>query len=256
MSRTERFEVEGSPRVYLRLPAGEARVVAGDEGVITIRLDGRESVLGRFVVARRGDQVVVEPDGGRLGRWSRVDVEIQVGTGADIHARLASGDVDIAIPIAQLTVESGAGDVKARGVGGDARIRTASGDIVAGPVDGRLDAATAAGDIRIEAVVGGAALKTASGDIAIGEAGGEFTAHSASGDITLRRFLGDSFDAKTMSGDVHLGLIAGRRFAVNFSSLSGDIRTDFPVGEGSPEGRAARLTVRTMSGDIVVRATP
>ena len=75
--RTERFEVTGVPRLFIRLPAGEARVVAGKDGVVEVRLAGREATLERFLVEERGGQIVVEPDGGRVGRWSGVDVEIR-----------------------------------------------------------------------------------------------------------------------------------------------------------------------------------
>lgn len=251
--RIERFEIDGRPRVFVRLPAGEARVVAGEEGVVEIRLTGRESAIERFAVTRRGDQIVIEPDGGRLGRWTGIDVEIRVGAGADIHARLAAGDVAVSTEVGSLTVEAGAGDVAADSITGDARIKTASGDVTAGSIGGRLDVAAASGDVRVRVVAGDVDAKTASGDVEIGEVAGAFVGHSASGDIEVARFLGDRFEVKTLSGDVHVGVTEGRRFTVDFSSLSGDVRTDFPVSDSRPSGGAARLAAKTMSGDIVVR---
>lgn len=217
-------------------------------------MSGRDTVLDRFVVALRGGQVVIEPEaGGRMGRWSGVDVEIRVGSGAAIHARLAAGDVTIGTDIASLTVEAGSGDVSANEITGDARIKTASGDIAASTVGGRLDVVAASGDIRVREVVGDVSAKTASGDITLGSVAGSVSAHSASGDIEVGRFGGDSFEAKTLAGDVRLGVTAGRTFAVDFASLSGDVRTDFPVSTGGASGTTARLAVKTMSGDIVVR---
>lgn len=251
--RTERFQIDGAPRVFLRLPAGEARVLAGEEGVIEIRMSGRDTVLDRFVVALRGDQVVVEPEAGRMGRWSGIDVEIKVGQGADIHARLAAGDVSIGTDIASLTVEAGAGNVSAGDVAEDARIKTASGDVTAASVGGRLEVVAASGDIRVGSVGGDVSAKTASGDIQFARVGGSVSAHSASGDIEVSRFEGREFDAKTLAGDVRLGVPGGRTFAVDLSSLSGDVSTDFPVSSGSGSGVTARLTIRSMSGDIAVR---
>ena len=48
MTRVERFDVEGQPRVYLRLPAGEARVLAGDDGVVRMSsaISGMADVKG------------------------------------------------------------------------------------------------------------------------------------------------------------------------------------------------------------------
>lgn len=251
--RTERFQIQGPPRVFLRLPSGEARVVAGTEGAIEIQMTGRDDVLERFVVALRGDQVVVEPESGRMGRWSGVDVEIRVGAGAEIHARLAAGDVAISTEIGSLTVEAGAGDVTAGDVSSDARIKTASGDVSATKVGGRLDVVAASGDVRVREVGGDVTVKTASGDIVLGEVRGSVSAHSASGDIEVGGFSGDIFEARTLAGDVRLGVIGGRTFSVDLSSLSGDVRTDFPVDPGGDSSGVARLAVKTMSGDIVIR---
>ena len=250
--RIELFAIEGPPRVFLRLPAGEARVLSGEEGVVEVHMSGRNSALERFEVALRGDQVVIEPETGRIGRWSGIDVEIRVGAGADIHARLAAGDVDITTAIETLAVEAGAGDVETTTIAGDARIKTASGDISADSVGGRLDVVAASGDVRIGRVGGDVSVKTASGDIRIDEVEGSVSVHSASGDIDVPRFLGDQFEAKTLSGDVRLGVTSGRTFSVDLSSLSGDVLTDFPVSADGGGG-AARLAVKSMSGDIVVR---
>ena len=252
--RVETFEITGTPRIFLRLPAGAARVVAGEDGVVEVRMSGRDAALERFLVEERGGQIVIEPEGGRIGRWAGVDVEIRLGTGADIHTRLASGDVTVNTEIAALVVESGSGDVAVGAVTGDVKIKTASGDIKVGSVGGRLDVAAASGDVRVGSISQDVVAKTASGDIDIGQVAGSIVAHSASGDIEVERFTGDLFQAKTLSGDVRFGLTAGRSFAVEFQSLSGDVRTGFPVDSGGPStGTTARLSVTTMSGDIVVR---
>ncbi len=252
--RVERFDVVGVPQVFLRLPAGEARVVTGEEGVVEVRMSGRDSTIERFLIERRGGEIVIEPEtGGRLGRWSGVDVEIRVGQPPAITARLASGDITIAAAAESLMIQTGAGDVVAGDVHRDAKMKTASGDIRINDVRGRLEVAAASGDVRAHKVEGGVAAKTAAGDIVVGEAGGSVSAHSASGDIEIERFVGESVNARTLSGDVRLGVTAGRRFSVSFQTLSGDVRTDFPVSPDKPDGATARLSVKTMSGDIVVR---
>jgi len=252
MIRSERFEVDGPPNVFVRLPAGDARVVAGAADIVEIHLDGQESALERFTIARRGEQIVIEPEGSRFGRWAGVDVEVCVGPGALVHARLASGDLEVATAIAALTVEVGSGDVRAGSVDGDVKVKTASGDVHIDRIGGRLDVASASGELRVGSVVGSAGVKTASGDITVGSAQ-DVSAHSASGDITVERFEGDDFTAKTLSGDVRIAVTGGRRFSVDFATLSGEVRTDFPVDDTRSSGGAARLSVKTMSGDIVVR---
>lgn len=251
--RIERIEIEGRPDVFVRLPAGEARVVAGVDGVVEVVMVGRDTVLDRFTVTRRGGQVVVEPQSGRMGRWSAVDVEIRVGADAAIHTRLAAGDVIVTTPIDVLVVEAGSGDVTAQVVQTDARIKTASGDVSVVEVGRRLDAAAASGMIRVETVGGNVNAKTASGDISLGAVTGSVVAHSASGDVEVARFDGDGFEAKTLAGDVRIGVVPGRTFSVDFSSLSGEVITDFPVSSGGSTRGSTRLSVKTMSGDIVVK---
>lgn len=253
--RYEKFESTGTPRIGLRLPAGEARVVPGPAGIVEIRLTGNEATIGRFLVEDRGGEIVIEPEsGGGVGRWSGAAIEIRVGSPAAIRARLAAGDVVVAMPAESLAVDAASGDVVAEDISGDVKVKTASGDIRLGAVQGRLDVAAASGDIFVRSVAGDVTAKSASGDIEIGEAAGAVSAHSASGEIAVRRLTGDSFNAKTLSGDVQLGVASGRRFSVSFQSLSGDVRTDFPVSSDSVQTTTARLVVKTMSGDIVVRA--
>lgn len=251
--RIEDFTSQDPPRISLRLPAGEARFVPGEAGRVEIRMSGRPATIDRFRVEQRGNEIIIEPEpGSRVGRWSGIDVEIKIAAAAEIKARLAAGDVVVAVPVASLIVEAGAGDIRVGPVDGAVKLKTASGDIRIAEVGGRLDLAAASGDLRVGVARSEVNAKTAAGDIAIEDARADVTAHSASGDIEVGRFGGNSFNAKTLSGDVRLGVTSGRTFAVSFQSLSGDVRTDFPISTGEQAESGARLTVKTMSGDIVV----
>lgn len=250
--KTFHFPVTGTPRLDLRLPLGDLRVVSGAPGVVEITLDGREPAVARMLVEQRGETIHLEPDRNQRIRWSAVDVVVSVGEPAHVHARLTSGDLTVATDTASLTVETASGEVTAGTVRGDATIRSASGDVRIGDVAGRLSVAVASGDIRAE-VVGVADLKSASGDVAVREVIGDATVRTASGDVTVARFTGAHFDAKSMAGDVVLGVPPGRRYDVSFSTISGDVRTDFPVVGAAETGAPARLDVKTVSGDIRVK---
>ncbi len=246
------FGVTGTPRLDLRLPLGDMKIGPGAPGTVEITLDGRDSAVERMVVEQRGDTIHVEPDRTERIRWSSVDVRVTVGADADVHARLTSGDLTISTDLATLAVETATGEITAGTINGDATIRSASGDIQLGEVGGRLDIAVASGDIRA-GTVGEADLKSASGDVAVREVQRDADVKSASGDITIGLFSGSRFDAKTMSGEVSLGVPAGRRYDVSFSTLSGEVHTDFPVQGGGDAGAPARLDIKTVSGDIWIK---
>lgn len=250
--REHSFPIIGTPRVSFRLPLGDARIVDGVPGEVSVVLDGRDATVGRFIVEVRGGEVVIEPERSSPIRWSSVDLTIRIGEPADVRARLTSADLTTATTLAAFHVESASGDLAIGDVLADATIHSASGDLRLGRVAGRLDAAVASGDVRAEAVAGGASLKSASGDVYLGDASGEVIVRTASGDVTVARFDGSWLDVKSLSGDVTVGVVPGRRLEVSFQTLSGDVRTDFPVSSGG-EGGTGRLALKTVSGDIVVQ---
>lgn len=250
--RTERFEVAGPPRLVLRLPAGEVRVVAGREGEVVVRARAASGDLGRLTIEARGDTITVEPERSGWGRWQAVDVEIAVGAPPEVRARLASAGLMLGTTVGEVDVSSASGGVEAGVVAGRFTARLASGDLTAVSA-GSLDAVSASGDVRVAGVLGSAAVKTASGDVALGTVAGDVTVRTASGDVAIARFEGGRLDAKTVSGDVRVGVPAGRRYSIALQSLSGEVRTDFPVS-GDGGGAPARLQVGSVSGDITIAA--
>jgi DUF4097 and DUF4098 domain-containing protein YvlB len=248
------FPAGDAPKISIRLPAGEVRVVDGAADTAVVQLEGRSSTVDRFIVEIRGDEIVIEPERSSKGRWTSVDVTVRCGVPAEIRARLAAADFRAGVPLRSAHIESASGDVDLGNVSGDVIVRSASGDIKVGDVGGDLDVSSASGDLRAEVITGSSSLKTMSGDMQIADARGEVIAKSVSGDVAVNRFDGAWLDGKTMSGDVSIGVVAGRKFEVSFQSLSGDVRTDFPVSQGGGDGgAAARLTVKTVSGDITVQ---
>ena len=250
--KQHRFTITDIPRLDVRLPVGELRILAGAPGVVEVNLDGREASVSRFIVEQRGSVIHVEPDRSQRIHWSAVDVLITTGSPADLHARLTSGNLVAGTELNSLIVETASGEVVVGNVRVDASIRSASGDVRLADVGGRLDAAAASGDIRGD-VVGSVEVKSASGDVQIKEVLRDAVVRTASGDVTVGRFSGDSFDVKSMSGDISVGVPPGRRYDVEFSTLSGEIRTDFPIQGSEDTGSPARLEVKTVSGDIRVK---
>jgi DUF4097 and DUF4098 domain-containing protein YvlB len=252
--RTERFEISGTPRLVLRLPAGEVRVVPGAPGEVVVRARAGESDLNRLVIAAQAGTVTVEVERSGWGRWAAVDVEIAVGAPPEVRARLASGGLLLRTAVAEVDVSSASGGVEAGAVAGRLIARLASGDLHADEA-GTIDIVSASGDVRVSRVGGDAAVKTASGDVTLGSVGGDAAVRTASGDLAISRLEGSRLDAKTVSGDVRVGVVAGRRYSILLQSLSGDVRSDFPCCRdgGGPSGR---LQVGTVSGDIRIAAAP
>jgi hypothetical protein len=253
-TRDHTFSVDGTPSLSIRMPLGEVRIVDGAPGEVAVRLDGRDSAIARFIVEQRGDEIVIEPDGSSRGWRSSVDLTVRVGTPPRVSGRLAASDLNAGVPLRELTVDSAAGDISTRDIGGDATIRTASGDVRIGDVAGALEVTTASGDVRAGTVERDVLTRTASGDVRIGSVAGDVTGKSASGDVQISQFTGSSLDLTTLSGEATVGVTSGRTFEVDLQTLSGEVRTDFPVSGSAPGGSTARLSIKTISGDIEIRA--
>jgi DUF4097 and DUF4098 domain-containing protein YvlB len=253
-TREHRFTVTDTPHLTIRMPVGDVRVVEGAPDEVVVQLDGKEAALSRFIVEQRGGDIFVEPERSSLGWRSTVALTLRVGSPAVLHARLTAADLSCSVPLAALTVETASGDVSAEDIEGDVEIRSASGDVRLGDIGGRMDVSAASGDVRAGRVRGAVSAKTASGDVLLGAAEGDVTAKSASGDVSLGEFTGSRLDVKSLSGDTSVGVTSGRRFDVAFQSLSGEVRTEFPVSEGASTGGTARLAVKSVSGDIHIHA--
>ena len=107
--RTEIFEVAGMPRLVLRLPSGEVRVVAGEPGQVVVRARASESDLGRLLITGRGSTVSVEAERSGWGRWAALDVEIAVGAAPEISCRQDSGELLLRTTVAEVDCASASG---------------------------------------------------------------------------------------------------------------------------------------------------
>lgn len=77
--------------------------------------------------------------------------------------------------------------------------------------------------------------------------------NSASGDLRIGRVDGSEVNARTLSGDVVLGIPARRRIDVDMQSMSGDLRNRLPKGDGSPPEASIRIRAVSVSGDVTLR---
>jgi len=244
------FHVGEAPELSVRYAAGRFRLVNGPAGSITVDVSGRPS--DGLTVEQHGDRIDISqrPDI-RRGRYdvtvtapettrlsvSVASVDIDVDTVGDTNLRTASGDIRVTKVSGDLSVKSASGEVRVEHVAGSAKLSAASGDCMLG---------SAGGDVQVAC---------ASGDIDIGEVGGEGDFKTASGDVDVDCCRGERISAKSASGDVSVGIPKGASVAADLHSLSGVLHLPEPSGEEKDtEGRPVRLRVRSLSGDITVRA--
>jgi len=259
--RVERFEISGTPVIQAKVPAGRLQFVEGAEGEVVVTLRGSESALARYRVEQTGDLIEIAPETGKRISMSGVRITVESGTPPEVKAKLASCDLSATHEITDLLVDTASGDVRAERVEGDAVIRSASGDIRIASIGGILRVIAASGDVLAGVVEGGADLKTASGDVKIKTAGGGIKVKCASGDVSVRSLATGDFDAKTLSGDVSVGIPPGRTLEVDLDTVSGKVRTSFSVDKGSDQptedstpadGGVARIKVRAVSGNVTL----
>lgn len=264
------FTVDGPPTVRTRNVSGETRVVVGSDG--TVRVHARKRVRGSSAdkakrllqnvevrMEQQGNDIGVRPhlyeqDRGWLdlfrgGRVS-VDLVITVPREASIEAHTVSGDLTVTGTRGRTEIQSTSGDVTIDDVQGPLSLRSVSGDCTCVGFVGHLEANTVSGDLSIERCrVREADIVTVSGDLSL--------------DGDLER--GDQHRIRTISGDVDLSL-AGNAYEIGYKTMSGDVSMDAD-GRVAKDGRrdrtifigaekdATRVHVKTVSGDLTVRAS-
>ena len=173
-------------------------------------------------------------------------VELEVPRDARLEVSATSGDVIIRDVTGSVAVRTASGDISFRGAGGDLRVEAASGNlraVAATPI--ALSIRTISGDVEIDAPqTERTNIMTVSGDVEIASAfapGGDHVINTTSGDVELAVQGGVTIEVRTVSGDVD---------CAHPDRRAGNGRRDpLVIGDG-----AARLAVRTLSGDVEVRA--
>ena len=253
------FQVGTDGALDVRIASGKVEIKQGQEGVIVVRGRGDTDNLS---VEQHGSTVWVssQPRSTQIskrihfGAGRSVYLSIEVPEGIDIDVNVASADVECEPPSARLNVNSASGDLRFADTG-DLTVKTASGDVHGRKVSGKLSFVSASGDLHIESIGDRASVSTASGDIQIGEARGPIATSTMSGDVHVRKFGGDDFAAKSMSGSVDIGIPAGSSVDLDATTLSGDII--LPEAREAPSettaGGSVDLKVKLVSGDLKVR---
>ena len=183
-----------------------------------------------------------------------------------LHIAVANGDVDVdgALEAGKIVLKTTSGDVTLEEAScTEFAFKSASGDLDA-TIDARaVQVETASGDIELEGDAGSFRAASASGDICLTGSVRELRCASASGDVEVEtEVMPDQLEISSKSGDCQVTMPGGQGFTLQFSTVSGDLDTDFPlvgpVGARSGEaiyldGGGRTFRISSISGDITLR---
>ena len=195
--------------------------------------------------------ISIEPR--RKGRFigSSADIVLTIPNRASLELACTSGDILVQIPVVEVRAAVASGDVRIDTVETICRINSASGDIrVTSAQDAEIN--TASGTVRLGRIERALRVNAASGNIYADSIGESAIAKVASSDIRIGSFEGSEIRAKTMSGDVHVGVPPRRTVELDFSSLSGRLRNKLPAGDGSPSEKTLLISIAAVSGDLTL----
>ena len=226
-------------------------------------------------VADRGGRVEVRTEYPRRRNWSGgVDFTLSVPRDASVALRSVSGTVKVTNINGELRAETVSGDIimmtakklrVAKTVSGDVEISeseadelslgSVSGDVIVNRLKGNgFDAQSVSGDMRLTDVeIDHASIRSVSGDI----------------DYSGRLARNGRYQFQSHSGDIRVTPADAKGFAIEASTFSGDVRSDYALTlqtspansftpgrnrsvRGSFGDAGATLTLQSFSGDIVI----
>jgi DUF4097 and DUF4098 domain-containing protein YvlB len=261
-----RFPTERA-RLKVRNPAGDVQIETADVAETTVDLvplnetDATRQAIERANVTARGDEVVVELEGGRgwsisIGSWgigsARVGVRITCPNGSDLECDTASADIRATGTLGDVWIRTASGDLRLERVQGQLEAKSASGDVQVDHVEGPARVNTVSGDVQVRTAMSGLALNSVSGDAMVGEVFGDVLAGTVSGDLVVRAAGPGEVGLKAVSGDVVVAMRRGLRVRLDINSVSGSVGSELDVSDAPTrtDGPEATLRVRTVSGDV------
>lgn len=144
-------------------------------------------------------------------------------------------------------------------------ISTVSGEVEVNGVNGDLTAKSVSGEVTVNNATGSVHATSVSGNVRVGKVEGTVNAKSTSGNVEVEILSLEgtgNMEFGSVSGNVRVKLPSNLDADVNMSTMSGDLRTDFPLtikevelgGGRKANGRIGNgsrsLKLSSVSGDI------
>lgn len=251
--RKHSFEVDGPPRIDVRIRSGDVTLKASSDDAVTVQLSGDTETVELTSVDATHDSVSVRSRPQKQRWFSKsMDVSIAAPAGGVVRVNLGAGDVIVRVPLDSLDVNVGSGNVRIDESVDEIRVKVASGDVSVRDKTTDATIVSASGDIRVSEV-DEISVSTGSGSVILGAVAGTARIKSASGDLKIHDFSGPELVIKTMSGDVTVGLAPGKKIEAKISAVSGELRNRIKPSGTDPTGRM-KLVVKSFSGDVTLRS--
>lgn len=266
------FDTPEPIELHVENGRGHIDVTATDTAGTSVRITGDRA--DEFDVRHLEGRVEVIPprrDGGLFGRNHRAEIVVVVPAGSGLvarsgsstvstHGRLGaaridsgSGDLTVELVEGPTQVRSGSGDVAAEHLAGDSQVKSGSGDVRLRRVDGDLMVTTGSGDVVVGATAAKVAFKTGSGDVQVASLADDLVYTTGSGDLDVKSAAAGRISAKTASGDVSLGVVAGTPVWTDIRTASGRLHSELPTtGEPADGQPFLEVRVTTASGDVTL----
>jgi hypothetical protein len=259
-----------APDAYIRVydeAAGSVRVTGWDRDSVAVS-GTRDSGAGRFSFSGGGDAA-------KMGLWTDGDsageahLDVRVPAGATVWVKTTSALVEIGDVASGVDAYSVTGDIRVSGtprqvyaesMGGSVQIvgtaLSARGKTGSSPITFRGDAE----DVSFTTV--GGTIMVMGPRLRLGHF------ESVTGDILFEGEIekGSSLGFQTHSGTIELRLPSDVGADVTYTTIEGDLQSDFPLGEaddrGGMRGRerqfslgnsGATVTIRSFSGEVLIR---
>ena len=277
-SRVRRVEGTAFPSqplkgVDVQIVNGDVTIVLDDDPGADVRLDGD---LENLELSMSDDGVLSVRQGNTASSsfffhrgLAAADVELVLPRRFwdFVQISTVNGDVDVGtgLEVGQLSVKTANGDAQVNDLGCQELIfHSASGDLDGAGINSVSVAAnTASGDVQLAGVFGTVKVGTASGDVTLAGSVRELRCSSASGDVEAElQQVPEQMELGSKSGDCEVIMPDGQGFTLQFSTVSGELDSDFPlvgpIGKRSGEaiyldGGGRVFRVSSVSGDIMLR---
>ena len=234
--------------------------VAGDTEELEVRLND-----AGVLTIRQGRTASSSVIFGRGLACADVDLTLPKKVWQSIKLGTVNGDITLndMVEAEQLVIQTVSGDVTAD----QARcpqmtLKSVSGDINGQDMSGSIRAESVSGDVELSGGLVDVSVTTVSGDIQIMDSVESVSCNSMSGDVAVETgVLPGVLNLSSKSGDCRARIPATEGFAVEFTTLSGDLHTEFdlvgPMGKKSGsavylDGGNRSFSISSTSGDITL----